>query len=303
MADPQEAAVGEGGGSDDGREPNAVGQPADEGCENSNIPRFEESSSDPPLAGEMGDGDCGECDVISLDDCSVSEDGVGAVDGVDVAAIQDQDDVQANRPACEREDRVGLDLVDTRPQIPNGREDVSAEARSTTGVDSESRAVTSVADDEEEVEEAPSKSHAARSEVSCSPEPRVSGEAAAPVARDAPRVPNEEPGLGSPGEDGPDREDVGVDPGSSTSDADTAAGTLPEEQAAGKDKYPIYHIKWLKWKGESTAIITQNENGPCPLLAIMNVLLLSWKMALRCPNDFFLWRRTACSQNGPRLNP
>uniref|UniRef100_A0A0E9PD94 Ubiquitin carboxyl-terminal hydrolase n=1 Tax=Anguilla anguilla TaxID=7936 RepID=A0A0E9PD94_ANGAN len=28
----------------------------------------------------------------------------------------------------------------------------------------------------------------------------------------------------------------------------------------------------------NTPIITQNENGPCPLLAIMNVLLLAWKV-------------------------
>ncbi|KAG7315243.1 hypothetical protein KOW79_021331 [Hemibagrus wyckioides] len=42
----------------------------------------------------------------------------------------------------------------------------------------------------------------------------------------------------------------------------------------------IYHIKWIRWKEENTPIITQNENGPCPLLAIMNVLLLAWKVKL-----------------------
>ena len=59
-----------------------------------------------------------------------------------------------------------------------------------------------------------------------------------------------------------------------------------------------YHLKWIKWKGidsgsdsggnsscgggttsavgeiEKCPIVTQNSNGPCPLLAIMNVLLL-----------------------------
>lgn len=40
----------------------------------------------------------------------------------------------------------------------------------------------------------------------------------------------------------------------------------------------LYHIKWIRWKEENTPIITQNENGPCPLLAIMNVLLLAWKV-------------------------
>lgn len=51
--------------------------------------------------------------------------------------------------------------------------------------------------------------------------------------------------------------------------------------AAVKDRVAgqsIYHIKWIKWREENTPIITQNENGPCPLLAIMNVLLLAWKV-------------------------
>ncbi|XP_073443069.1 ubiquitin carboxyl-terminal hydrolase MINDY-2 [Dendrobates tinctorius] len=55
-----------------------------------------------------------------------------------------------------------------------------------------------------------------------------------------------------------------------------------EAQAAG-DRFPgqsVYHIKWIRWKEQSTPIVTQNENGPCPLLAIMNVLLLAWKVKL-----------------------
>ena len=35
-----------------------------------------------------------------------------------------------------------------------------------------------------------------------------------------------------------------------------------------------YYIKWIMWKGLKTAIVTQNDNGPCPLLAIINILLL-----------------------------
>ena len=42
----------------------------------------------------------------------------------------------------------------------------------------------------------------------------------------------------------------------------------------------VYHVKWIKFKGNTVAIITQNENGPCPLLAIMNVLLLKGKIKL-----------------------
>ncbi|NXC30937.1 MINY1 hydrolase, partial [Campylorhamphus procurvoides] len=39
----------------------------------------------------------------------------------------------------------------------------------------------------------------------------------------------------------------------------------------------FYCVKWIRWKGEPTPVITQSENGPCPLLAIMNILLLRWK--------------------------
>ncbi|XP_068171646.1 ubiquitin carboxyl-terminal hydrolase MINDY-2 isoform X2 [Antennarius striatus] len=58
-----------------------------------------------------------------------------------------------------------------------------------------------------------------------------------------------------------------------------ADGTKPgvKDRAAGQS---IYHIKWIKWREENTPIITQNENGPCPLLAIMNVLLLAWKVKM-----------------------
>ena len=47
-----------------------------------------------------------------------------------------------------------------------------------------------------------------------------------------------------------------------------------------QDQQSIYHIKWIKFKGSSLPIITQNENGPCPLLAIMNLLFLQEKIKL-----------------------
>ncbi|KAK1802277.1 hypothetical protein P4O66_021943 [Electrophorus voltai] len=59
--------------------------------------------------------------------------------------------------------------------------------------------------------------------------------------------------------------------------ADGAKMPCGKDRGAGQS---IYHIKWIKWKDENTPIITQNENGPCPLLAIMNVLLLAWKVKL-----------------------
>jgi len=57
--------------------------------------------------------------------------------------------------------------------------------------------------------------------------------------------------------------------------ADGTKTSCPKDRAAGQS---IYHIKWIKSREENTPIITQNENGPCPLLAIMNVLLLALKV-------------------------
>ncbi|XP_072702897.1 ubiquitin carboxyl-terminal hydrolase MINDY-1 [Ciconia boyciana] len=42
----------------------------------------------------------------------------------------------------------------------------------------------------------------------------------------------------------------------------------------------FYCVKWITWKGERTPVIMQSENGPCPLLAIMNILFLQWKVKL-----------------------
>ncbi|XP_017260960.1 ubiquitin carboxyl-terminal hydrolase MINDY-2 isoform X2 [Kryptolebias marmoratus] len=59
--------------------------------------------------------------------------------------------------------------------------------------------------------------------------------------------------------------------------SDGTKTSCAKDRAAGQS---IYHIKWIKWREENTPIITQNENGPCPLLAIMNVLLLAWKVKI-----------------------
>ena len=42
----------------------------------------------------------------------------------------------------------------------------------------------------------------------------------------------------------------------------------------------VYHVKWIGWNSNKTPIVTQNSNGPCPMLAIANVLLLRGKMSL-----------------------
>lgn len=56
---------------------------------------------------------------------------------------------------------------------------------------------------------------------------------------------------------------------------DTALlGSIATSLAPGER---IHHVKWIAYADASTPktpIVTQNENGPCPLLAIVNVLLL-----------------------------
>uniref|UniRef100_A0A8C5R5F5 Ubiquitin carboxyl-terminal hydrolase n=1 Tax=Leptobrachium leishanense TaxID=445787 RepID=A0A8C5R5F5_9ANUR len=60
-------------------------------------------------------------------------------------------------------------------------------------------------------------------------------------------------------------------------EASEATASRSPENGAGVD---YYFVKWINWKGERTPIITQSENGPCPLLAIMNILFLRWKVKL-----------------------
>lgn len=59
--------------------------------------------------------------------------------------------------------------------------------------------------------------------------------------------------------------------------ATAAAAAAPEP---GPSMPAYYLVKWITWKEKKTPIITQSENGPCPLLAIMNTLFLRWKAKL-----------------------
>lgn len=55
---------------------------------------------------------------------------------------------------------------------------------------------------------------------------------------------------------------------------------LPQSPRTQQPHVDFYCVKWIPWKGERTPIITQSTNGPCPLLAIMNILFLQWKVKL-----------------------
>lgn len=57
-------------------------------------------------------------------------------------------------------------------------------------------------------------------------------------------------------------------PGTTTA---TSCCTSPNSEEPPQS---IYHIKWVRWNNQKTPVVTQNENGPCPLIAIINVLTL-----------------------------
>lgn len=66
-----------------------------------------------------------------------------------------------------------------------------------------------------------------------------------------------------------------------TTDTDLAAAAA----SAAADGQNVYHVKWIKFRGSQTPIVMQNQNGPCPLLAIVNVLLLQGKIKLSSSAD------------------
>lgn len=71
---------------------------------------------------------------------------------------------------------------------------------------------------------------------------------------------------------------AGSRPEVETVGASSSAPELPQSPRTRQPELDFYCVKWIPWKGERTPIITQNANGPCPLLAIMNILFLQWKV-------------------------
>ncbi|XP_078393883.1 uncharacterized protein LOC144677733, partial [Cetorhinus maximus] len=72
--------------------------------------------------------------------------------------------------------------------------------------------------------------------------------------------------------------------GERAADSDTPpppSGSPSRPEASRSDPASTFYlVKWISWKGEKTPLITQSENGPCPLIAIINILLLRWKVKL-----------------------
>ncbi|XP_050410163.1 ubiquitin carboxyl-terminal hydrolase MINDY-2 isoform X2 [Patella vulgata] len=63
--------------------------------------------------------------------------------------------------------------------------------------------------------------------------------------------------------------------------SDTASGGVESSKTEKSENgQNTYYIKWINFNNNQVPIITQNENGPCPLLAIVNVLLLKGSLKL-----------------------
>ena len=58
------------------------------------------------------------------------------------------------------------------------------------------------------------------------------------------------------------------------------ATASPENLQEKSPLQSVYHIKWVRFKESLYPVVTQNENGPCPLLAIVNMLILQGKVKM-----------------------
>jgi hypothetical protein len=65
---------------------------------------------------------------------------------------------------------------------------------------------------------------------------------------------------------------VNADPPNVTNSPVKTPSPEPEKKPSQNDN--IYIIKWIDFNYERLPILLQNVNGPCPLLAIANILLL-----------------------------
>ncbi|KAI0234292.1 Ubiquitin carboxyl-terminal hydrolase MINDY-2 [Lamellibrachia satsuma] len=64
----------------------------------------------------------------------------------------------------------------------------------------------------------------------------------------------------------------------SPADGAVAGPCNPHDTAS--QEHCLYQVKWINFSDTSVGIITQNENGSCPLLAVVNILTLQGKIKL-----------------------
>ena len=66
---------------------------------------------------------------------------------------------------------------------------------------------------------------------------------------------------------------------SETSTAKEEKIALPFTDSENIEKISAFNIKWVEYNHKNLPVVTQNENGSCPLLAIINYLLLKEKIS------------------------
>lgn len=71
-----------------------------------------------------------------------------------------------------------------------------------------------------------------------------------------------------------------VSPTQSTSSHGVSSVSPAAKTATNPPSDMLHHIKNIHFKDKKVGIVTQNENGPCPLVAILNVLLLRRQITL-----------------------
>ncbi|XP_046405698.1 ubiquitin carboxyl-terminal hydrolase MINDY-1-like isoform X2 [Ischnura elegans] len=52
------------------------------------------------------------------------------------------------------------------------------------------------------------------------------------------------------------------------------------EASGTTSKRAMYRLKWISHNGQETPVVTQNENGPCPLLSLVNILFLQGRLKI-----------------------
>ncbi|XP_030821048.1 ubiquitin carboxyl-terminal hydrolase MINDY-1 isoform X2 [Camarhynchus parvulus] len=96
----------------------------------------------------------------------------------------------------------------------------------------------------------------------------------------SPKQPQPPQDRGSPKEGGSPKEQPPQEGSLKEGGPPQDRGSPPAEPPRAQPPGDFYFVKWILWKGQRTALVTQGENGPCPLLAIINILLLQWKVKL-----------------------
>ncbi len=75
------------------------------------------------------------------------------------------------------------------------------------------------------------------------------------------------------------------EPSSSQPIVPTPSPTPSASQSRASREPLFYNIKWIQFNGKKLPIVLQNENGPCPLISLCNVLFLRQDLKLKSSQE------------------